>query len=263
MSKLRADFVVGTKGIELVAGDVIEKHGIEFTVIEQEAIIHVPLHKKTILKSEIVAVYCQPNFIVKSFAPRKNTGEQPCGDDVPVDAFSDMFVSRKGVVSCFEWLGNGSWVPKSWRPDLEALIKMQAEHDKAATEQPKTEQLIYTPEIALTHGKPEPDMLCRVEHGVALDDDIKINTVTFKFETDSEICVLDKDGHIDAIDKEWFIAFHPISTKKELEIAKEKQIDRLLAMVDFIGGDTTDNRARLEYLQYNNELPEIILPLEK
>jgi hypothetical protein len=122
-------------------------------------------------------------------------------------------------------------------------------------------QLIYTPEIALTHGKPEADMLCRVEHGVALDDDIKINTATFKFETESEICVLDKDGHIDAIDKEWFIAFHPISTKTELEIAQEKQINKLLPMIDFIGGDTELNRARLVKLQENNELAEIVLPL--
>jgi hypothetical protein len=124
-------------------------------------------------------------------------------------------------------------------------------------------KLIYTPEIALTHVKPEPDMLCRVEHGVALDDDIKIDTVTFNFETDAEICVLDKDGHIDAIDKEWFIAFHPISTKTELEIAQEKQIDNLLPMIDFIGGDTELNRARLVKLQENNELAEIVLPLEK
>jgi hypothetical protein len=248
-------------------------------------------------------------FVV-SFAPRKNTGEQPCGDDVPVDAFSDMFVSRKGFVSCFEWLGNGSWVPKSWKPDLEALIKMQAEHDALADSMPrinkaiytqsteevgngrpviiktkryitglsaekakeavvrltgtmKHEQLIYTPEIALTHGKPEADMLCRVEYKQCMSGDFSVDTVTFKFETDKEICIIDEDGCIDAIDKEWLVAFHTISTKTELELAQEKQIDKLLPMIDFIGGDTELNRTRLVKLQENGELAEIVLPLEK
>ena len=251
MKGLRVGFIK-SMGIEPVKGDgFINDMCIcdEFNPFNAE-------HRESMLRNDTV---------ITSFAPRKNTGEQPCGGDVYVIATvrrsRDWFNLARRCAWDIEGDDNGYII--TWKPDLESLIKMQAEHDKAATEQPKPEQLIYTHEIALTHGKPEADMLCRVEHGVALDDDIKINTVTFKFETDSEICVLDKDGHIDAIDKEWFIAFHPISTKKELEIAKEKQIDRLLAMVDFIGGDTTDNRARLEYLQYNNELPEIILPLEK
>ena len=135
--------------------------------------------------------------------------------------------------------------------------EMQAKHET------KPEQLIYTPEIALTHSKPEPEMLCRVEYKHFLTDSITVDEITFKFETDKEICVIGKDGIIEIIDNEWFIAFHPISTKTELEIAQEKQIDNLLPMVDFIGGDTDLNRARLIKLQENGELAEIALPLEK
>ena len=127
----------------------------------------------------------------------------------------------------------------------------------------RNEQLVYTPEIALTHGKPEPDMLCRIEHKYFTSEEITVDTVTFKFETDKEFCCIDEDGLGKFIDKEWFIAFHPISTKTELEIAQEKQIDNLLPMIDFIGGDTELNRSRLVKLQENNELAEIVSPLEK
>jgi len=184
------------------------------------------------------------------------------------DALADSTaqINNAAYVQSIEEGDNGKAVitkPKSFiDPAIAGSAQAVCDAFKSLAKKAK-EQLIYTPEIALTHGKPEADMLCRVEHGVALDDDIKINTVTFKFETDSEICVLDKDGHIDAIDKEWFIAYHPISTKTELEVAQEKQIDNLLPMIDFIGGDTELNRARLIKLQENNELSEIVLPLEK
>jgi len=230
---------------------------------------------------------------VSSFAPRKSTCVQPCGDDVPVVITYNDSHHHFCVLAC-----EVSWqFTFTWKPDLESIIKMQAEHDALTNElcnkndpalirlgemakkhnlKNHPEQLIYTPEIALTHGKPEPEMLCRVEHKhfltdrFAVDehkhfltDRFAVDELTFKFETDKEICLIGKDGSIAIIDKEWFIAFHPISTKTELEAAQEKQIDNLLPMIDFIGGDTELNRARLVKLQENNELAEIVSPLEK
>ena len=143
----------------------------------------------------------------------------------------------------------------------ESIIRISESLLEWSESMKRNEQLVYTPEIALTHGKPEADMLCRIEHVNCYSEEISVDTVTFKFETDKEFCCIDSDDLGLFIDKEWFIAFHPISTKTKLEIAQEKQIDKLLAMIDFIGGDTGLNRARLVKLQENGELAEIALPL--
>ena len=268
MKGLRVGFIK-SMGIEPVKGDgFINDMCIcdEFNPFNAE-------HRESMLRNDTV---------ITSFAPRKNTGEQPCGDDVPVVVkLEDVRRDVYKLASEFYWQHDECGM--EWKPDLEALITMQAEHDAKQVDHfitgiseketkesiirmansIKPKQLVYTPEIALTHSKPEPDMLCRVEHKYCLSDDISVDTVTFKFEADNEFCCIDKDGCVLPIDKEWFIAFHPISSKTELEIAQEKQINKLLPMIDFIGGDTELNRARLVKLQENGELSEIVLPLEK
>ena len=80
------------------------------------------------------------SMTIPSFAPRKNTGQQPCDGDLPVVTYwRDMedFEHHKD--------GRVSWTDgmiKYWMPDLDALIKMQDEHDKKqAVNKPKPKRV--------------------------------------------------------------------------------------------------------------------------
>lgn len=97
----------------------------------------------------------------------------------------------------------------------------------------------------------------RIEHITVLDGDNITELFTYQFETDIELCVIDSDGHGRFIDKENFVAYHPIKT--ELDIAKEKQV------VDY-HTKLTNKGFRLDQLaikcmQANNMLAGIDLPL--
>jgi len=82
-------------------------------------------------------------YTVVSFVPRKNTGEQPCDDDMPVlveYSVSECLDGEAHAAFMFEWDLNDGCI-KSWKYDLEALIKMQAEHDTKEAEPVKS---VYT-----------------------------------------------------------------------------------------------------------------------
>ncbi len=67
---------------------------------------------------------------IESFAPRKNTGKQPCGDEIPIilteDGCSPGY--KRATSQMAEW-NNPAWYPQ-WSPDYASLIEMQYEHDK-------------------------------------------------------------------------------------------------------------------------------------
>jgi hypothetical protein len=68
---------------------------------------------------------------ITSFAPRKSKGEQPCGDDMPV-----VVNWHDGVVenTTAGWVSWDNSDIDDWSFCLEALIKMQAEHDTKKAE---------------------------------------------------------------------------------------------------------------------------------
>ncbi len=104
MDELRLDYFL-SKGLKLVTGDTSTSD------IENQC------------------------FIV-SFAQRKNTGEQPCGDDVPVIINGNNGYEHEYLSKVVAWdrspekSSNGAFYAiLTWKPDLDALIKMQIEHD--------------------------------------------------------------------------------------------------------------------------------------
>jgi hypothetical protein len=73
------------------------------------------------------------DLIVKSLAPRKNIGEQPCGDDVPVVCIKSSGRVYSDIASDVVWcIDSDDSDIDTWQPDIEALVKMQDEHDKKA-----------------------------------------------------------------------------------------------------------------------------------
>ena len=84
--------------------------------------------------------YLDDKHFIESFAPRKNTGEQPCGDDMPVlveYSVSECLDGEAHKAFMCEWDLNDGCI-KSWKYDLESLIKMQTEHDAKKVEPVKS-----------------------------------------------------------------------------------------------------------------------------
>lgn len=117
-SKLRLDFFLGL-GLELVVGDEVKKYDFKTpTAIDGE------------LEDWNRTTECDKEWVINSLTPRKNTGEKPCGDDVPIVASWHGGDNTKNKVDYFTWgFKSGFANIKSWKPDLEALLKMQDEHD--------------------------------------------------------------------------------------------------------------------------------------
>jgi len=70
--------------------------------------------------------------IITSFSPRKNTGVQPDCGDVPIIARYNETRTRSDLKSklSFKFIDAPCVLNmESWQPDLNALIKMQDEHD--------------------------------------------------------------------------------------------------------------------------------------
>lgn len=126
MNKLRLDFLKA-QNVKLVKGDVCTSPMLsEAHTIEDED------DAKDWNDDSDINNQC---FVV-SFAPRKNTGEQPCGDDVPVVCtLRDSTKLRSALGGSIIWEMNAlGFNPVrdvvTWKPELDALIKRQDEHDK-------------------------------------------------------------------------------------------------------------------------------------
>jgi hypothetical protein len=119
-TKLRLDYLRSNK-ISAAVGDNYIDGGINGKISN-------PRQARII--NELNGNECSDIFIT-SFTPRKNTGVQPCGDDVPVVGYwghrDDKFKRLCGQPAWSLELNN---YVKSWKPDIDELIKMQIEHDK-------------------------------------------------------------------------------------------------------------------------------------
>ena len=126
MSKLRLDYFLNF-GIELVDGDIIvDLDGGWYNCCD----MNVDLFGNG-------RGGCKR--FIKSFAPRKNTGEQPCVDDVQVVAVVRHGRDWRATAKKCDWsidLEPGDI--KTWKPDLDALIKLQDEHDKKQSKPNRT-----------------------------------------------------------------------------------------------------------------------------
>jgi hypothetical protein len=129
--KLRLDFFLSIGG-ELAESDELyddfNNHGVVFNYTIPYGLVFAG-ELYVMCDDGDTAIYGardQQNLFITSFAPRKNIGEQPCGDDVVSVALTNGSI-KSGLAENFEWTGAGAYVVQSWNPDLEALIKMQAE----------------------------------------------------------------------------------------------------------------------------------------
>jgi len=113
MNKLRLSFLKSLGGV-ISEGDVTS-----FGEIYSTADFH-------LLKS---LDYKLSEIFINSFAPRNNTGEQPMPDGFPVVAYM-----RSINMLAIDWhwsIENNPVDIATWKPDIDALIALQDEHDKA------------------------------------------------------------------------------------------------------------------------------------
>lgn len=123
MNKLRLDYFLSL-GLELVEGDT-------YTTPLREG--HIMTVEDECDAENANNSWARNNeCYVTSFAPRENTGEQPCGDDIPI-ILTEGGCSpgyKRATSQMAEW-NNPVWYPH-WTPDHSSLIEMQYEHDKQA-----------------------------------------------------------------------------------------------------------------------------------
>jgi len=119
--KLRVGFVK-SMGVKFGIGDCIKNEG-SSAVLGTDWVEMANSTKKI-----------SDDWFVESFAPRKNTGEQPCDDDVPV--VLEYYRNHKDFGNEKRYAGQVDWAcvttNKSWKPDINELIKLQDAHDKQA-----------------------------------------------------------------------------------------------------------------------------------
>ena len=119
MSKLRLDYFLSL-GLKLVEGDTCTSPSLSVMHTIEDKDDAEDWNNDSDLNNQC---------FVLEFAHRKNTGEQPCGDDVPVIMKDKDNNTSRGAASYYEWsLKKGRYI--TFIPDLDALIKMQNEHDK-------------------------------------------------------------------------------------------------------------------------------------
>jgi hypothetical protein len=216
------------------------------------------------------------NYFITSLAPRENTGEQPCGDDAMVYVDLSNGDQVRWLAKHFEWTGAGDYVVETWKPDIEAIIKMQIEFDKnkhckkfddAIDLGITAEDMEYAQETfdaAMANAghaaiNPKRGDKVRIEHKLPMEEAATIHTATFMFETGHEICLIDVDGDGFFVDKSCFIAYHPV--KSELDIAKEKQVNEFYnAIVDASESVAIES---LKWMQDNNMLAAIRIELKE
>ena len=119
--KLRLDFVL-KQGVELVEGDLYSCEDYEVVKITKALTLHFSLADDG---------FNNKRFIT-SFADRENEGEKPVENAIAVDYGID---SGKSIASgtteayCVPWK-----LVTNWKPNYDALLKMQIEHDKKESE---------------------------------------------------------------------------------------------------------------------------------
>ena len=296
--KLRLDFFFSL-GFKLHKGD-------EYTLHNRKRAIPGKLTANTMSEDD------EENNIrfINSFASRKNMGERPCDRLLPVDlTFEDHECDElcKGLAREVDWIAEDNPIVNvtHWKPDLEALIKLQIEHDKkseiklldghfysfilkggmftgeyrvsrksfmtydsvctnkicGSSEASNIEYLRGPARLDETIKQKQGDKV-RIEYRYLLEEIPVIDVFTFQFETEIEICVIDSDGHIIPIDKECFIAYHPLLD--EMEVAKERQVNFTVNEVMTWSSSRYDDALKLvNRLQVNGYLAEITLPIAK
>jgi len=266
--KLRLDYYLGK--LKLVNGDVYKDiSGVHYTVGDGGK------NYMSASQANIPSTKDCGRFIV-SLAPRENKGEQPCGDDAMVYVDLSNGDQVRWLAKHFEWTGAGDYVVETWKPDIEAIIKMQIEFDKNKHRKKfddaidlgiTAEDMEYAQETfdaAMANAghaaiNPKRGDKVRIEHKLPMEEAATIHTATFMFETGHEICLIDVDGDGFFVDKSCFIAYHPV--KSELDIAKEKQVNEFYnAIVDASESVAIES---LKWMQDNNMLAAIRIELKE
>ena len=122
MNKLRLSFFKSLGG-DFVAGDKVSFKNTVFDIVSS---FNRPLFECSVIQANA----SQPKeTYIDSFAPRNNTGEQPMPDGFPVVAYM-----RSINMLAIDWhwsIENNPVDIATWKPDIDALIALQDEHDKA------------------------------------------------------------------------------------------------------------------------------------
>lgn len=113
--KLRLDYFLSVGG-KVATGDLVSVPFCEILEVEND--------KHANIFNEPGEGDCE-RFII-SFAPRKNTGKQPVPDRFPV-LWSQRNNTRKNIGLGLDW---EQLIMDSWKPDIDALIKLQDWQDK-------------------------------------------------------------------------------------------------------------------------------------
>jgi hypothetical protein len=199
---------------------------------------------------------------------------QPCGDNVPVIVELENDGHWEAPANHCRWGFEKVDMEtniKSWKPDLEALIEMQNEHDKQLITKAKINK-IWQPEVAVDVGQskptytaemksinklPEVGMLAVICH--ASDPKITAEIAYLS----SETVVVKVPGGEDVFSLEQ-TTFEPVDTRTEPEIACKKQRDAIIVDCQngFQDGSGATLEETIEFLQDRNWLAEIILPLK-
>ena len=115
MNKLRLDFFLSL-GLKLVEGDRLLRDYGEF-VLDSDTARNMSNYTGA------------ADITITSLAQRKNTGVQPCGDDIQVRVqLGDDSIDTGCCARAKVWNWNDNELV-AWKLDLEELIKMQDEHD--------------------------------------------------------------------------------------------------------------------------------------
>ena len=122
MSKLRLSFLHKLGGTVAI-GDILTDSNKTFSTKENDMTV--------LMASIIVKDKSEAGVFINSFAPRINTGEQPLHDDFPVVVKLGSSQQFGAVHACSIWKWEIKGKIKSWRPDIDALIKLQDDHDQA------------------------------------------------------------------------------------------------------------------------------------
>jgi len=234
--KLRLDFFKSIGG-KVAKGDV---------VIDSDG-NRVAIKSSALLNSYNLANHSDDKCFIESFAPRKNTGEQPCGDDMPVlaevDGIDGFDAPHVVFASQWKWRGDGNLT--AWKYDLEALIKMQAEHDAEKDESVKS---VYTQAMKDAGELPSVGMKC-----VLVNCNCDHQGVVM-FISDN-YTIISYEGGVGQFREQHFhtenITFKPIDTRTP----EEKQVARVVKHMNMVTFETDE--AMVKSMQQAGLLAEI------
>jgi hypothetical protein len=266
MSKLRLDYFLSLGG-EFVAKDRVLRDYGEMTFDSDTA-------------RNMNNYTGAADIFVTHFELRENTGSQPCGDGVPIATCWDVNDNVEiGLAGNFDFAIDIINIT-TWKPDIEALIKMQNEHDanelklnhgieKAADEAErvisaisesinKTEASVYTQAMKDAGELPVVGMWCLMKHHGKMGKAIVVAI--------TNIFIIFESYGIERVRKIDGLSIEPIDSRTQ----KQKQLDKVAARLSQFYFELTNVRSEIEEfeeaaecLQDDNLLYEIIQPLEK